>query len=363
MQPNKPIHALDGRYYTDPEIYDREARQIFRKSWQFACHQSVLAKPGDYYSFTIAGEPLFLVKGQDDMIRGFYNVCQHRGHVLLQEKGNARLLVCPYHAWSYDLTGKLRAAPNANAVEGFEKNKICLTEVKVENFLGFLFVNLDDNAASMDDNFPNARQEMAEFIPDWPNFTPLQWVEIEETCNWKISVENYSECYHCSLNHITFSKGVIKPETYDIQPQGHCLRHTTQCQSLDKMTYPIDLSVPHAGDYSSWFLWPCFSFQIYPGNLLNTYHWCAHAVDKVTVWRGWYSIPGLDDAVIAKLAQQDRDTTVAEDIRLVENVQRGLASAGYRPGPLVIDSKGGVNSEHSIAALHQWYRQAMDNHN
>ena len=154
---------------------------------------------------------------------------------------------------------------------------------------------------------------------------------------------------------------MVKPETYDVQPQGYCLRHTTECQNLERMSYPIDLkSNKHAGDYSSWFLWPMFSFQVYPGNVLNTYHWQPLAVDRVRVIRGWYTNSGEESEVIRALARQDRETTVEEDIRLVESVQRGLNSRGYRPGPLVLDPNFGVLSEHSVAALQQWMREAVD---
>ena len=189
---------------------------------------------------------------------------------------------------------------------------------------------------------------------------PLEWVEIPEQCNWKVSVENYSECYHCALNHLTFSNGVVKPETYDIQPQGKCLRHTTECQNLDSMSYDIHSGFAHFDEYSSWYLWPLFSFQVYPGNVLNTYHWRAHGPDQVMVWRGWYSVDGVEDEKIRKLAVQDRQTTVEEDIHLVESVQRGLRSRGYRPGPLVIDPNCGVNSEHPVMHLQNWMRQAAD---
>ena len=102
------------------------------------------------------------------------------------------------------------------------------------------------------------------------------------------------------------------------------------------------------------------SFQVYPGNILNTYHWRAVDVDHVVVWRGWYAVDGMSSKVLADLAQQDRQTTVAEDIDLVESVQRGLRSRGYRPGPLVVDPAGGVNSEHSVQMLQQWMRDAVD---
>jgi phenylpropionate dioxygenase-like ring-hydroxylating dioxygenase large terminal subunit len=269
--------------------------------------------------------------------------------------------VCPYHAWSYELSGELRSGPNIRVVPGLDKREICLTEVPIEDFHGFLFANLDPHAKPMDEWYPNVREELGEFVPHIRELKPLEWVEIPESCNWKVSVENYSECYHCSINHPTFSTGVVKPETYDIQPQGHCLRHTTECQNLDRMSYPIDLaSNPHAGEYSSWFLWPMFSFQVYPGNVLNTYHWRPHGPDQCTVWRGWYTMGGVDSEVIRRLAIQDRATTVEEDIRIVESVQRGLKSKGYRPGPLVLDPQCGVNSEHSIEKLQQWMREAAE---
>ena len=357
----QPTMSLDARYYTDPQIFEIERSGLLAETWQFAGHAAQLSAPGDYFTFEIAGEPLFSIMGRDGEIRTYYNVCQHRAHQLVSGSGSTKVIVCPYHAWSYELTGELRAAPNSKSVPGFDKSKICLNQVPTENFCGFIFVNLDPNARPMDEWFPGVRDELTAFVPHIKDLRPAEWVEIPETCNWKVSVENYSECYHCSLNHETFSTGVVKPETYDIQPQGHCLRHTTECQNLDKMSYPIDVEAnAHAGSYSSWFLWPMFSFQVYPGNVLNTYHWRAIDANNVVVWRGWYTTDGQPDEVTRQLAKQDRETTVAEDITLVESVQRGLQSRGYRPGPLVVDPKAGVNSEHSIKVLQGWMRAAGD---
>ena len=354
-------YSLDGRYYTDPEIYRIEQQGLLAKTWQFAGHASTIPNVGDYFTFEIAGESLFCIRGRDGDIQCFYNVCQHRAHQLVEGDGNSKVLVCPYHAWSYGLDGKLMAGPNIKSVEGFDKSEICLTTVKIEDFHGFIFVNLDPEAKSMDEWFPGVRQELADHVPDIDRLKPVEWVEIPENCNWKVSVENYSECYHCTLNHPTFSTGVVKPETYDIQPQGYCLRHTTDCQQLDAMTYPIDLDAnEYAGVYSSWYLWPLFSFQVYPGNILNTYHWRAIDADHVVVWRGWFNIDGEASDVMKDLAKQDRETTVEEDIGLVESVQKGLKSRGYVPGPLVLDPACGVNSEHSIQALQQWMREGVE---
>lgn len=356
----EPVRSLEARYYTDPAIYEAEKTGLLARTWQFAGHASRLENSGDYFSVELASESLFCVKGQDGVIRTFYNVCQHRAHQIVSGEGTARVIVCPYHAWTYALTGELCAGPNINSVEGFDRSKICLTEVRTEVFLGFVFVNLDSEAKPMDDWFPGVRVELEEFVPNWPALKPLEWVAVSERCNWKVSVENYSECYHCKINHPTFATGVIKPETYDIQPQGYCLRHTTECNSLKQMTYDINSVFANSDKYSSWFLWPMFSFQVYPGNLLNTYHWRMVDTDNVVVWRGWYSVGGEENETVRQMARQDRTTTVEEDIGLVESVQRGLKSRGYVPGPLVVDPAGGVNSEHSILHLQRWMREAVD---
>lgn len=357
----KIIRSLEAGYYTDPEIFRVEEKGLFSRTWQFAGHVSQIAKPGDFFTFQIAGENLFCIRDKDLEIHAYYNVCQHRAHELVKGTGNAKLLVCPYHAWTYELTGQLRSGPNIQSVPGFDRSEICLASVKIENFNGFLFANLDADADPMDVWFPGARKEISQYVPDMEELRPLEWVEIPENCNWKVSIENYSECYHCSLNHPTFATGVVKSETYNILPQGYCLRHTTECQNLDRMSYPIDLEAnQHAGEYSSWFLWPMFSFQVYPGNVLNTYHWRAIDHNHVVVWRGWYARDGQSSETIHQLAKQDRQTTVEEDIHLVESVQRGLNNKGYRPGPLVVDPNCGVNSEHSVQVLQQWMRDAVD---
>ncbi|MEM8837305.1 MAG: aromatic ring-hydroxylating dioxygenase subunit alpha [Pseudomonadota bacterium] len=357
-----PPRSLEGRYYTDPDIYQKELKGLLASTWQFAGHVSQVENPGDYFTFEIAGDSLFCIRTKEGEIRAYYNVCQHRAHQLMSGEGSTKLIVCPYHAWTYELTGALRSGPNLSSVPGFKRSEVCLTSVRIEEFCGFLFANLDPDAKSMDEWYPGAREELSAFVPDIARLKPLEWVEIEEKCNWKVSVENYSECYHCQLNHPTFANGVIKPQTYDIQPQGYCLRHTTECQNLDQMTYEVDVDAnPYAALYSSWFLWPAVSFQVYPGNVLNTYHWRPSGPENVTVWRGWYSIDGLDSEPIRRLAVQDRATTVEEDIHLVESVQKGLKSRGYKPGPLVVDPRCGVSSEHSIKVLQEWMREAIDN--
>jgi nitrite reductase/ring-hydroxylating ferredoxin subunit len=102
------VRSLAARYYTDPAIFEAEKAGLLARTWQFAGHASQLENPGDYFTFEMAGESLFCIRGRDGVIRTFYNVCQHRAHQLVSGEGNARV-VCPYHAWTYELTGELRA--------------------------------------------------------------------------------------------------------------------------------------------------------------------------------------------------------------------------------------------------------------
>lgn len=353
-------HALEASWYTDPSAFAREQERLFRRVWQYAGHISRLRRPGDYFAFELHGRSLFCVRGRDGEVSAFYNVCMHRAHRLVEGAGSKRTLVCPYHAWSYELDGRLRRAPGTEKVAGFDRSAICLVPVRCEVLGGFVFVNLDPHAQPMEHWYPGLAAGLAEFLPDLARLKPAYTREVVERCNWKVSVENYSECYHCRLNHPTFASGVVDSAGYDIVPSGHILRHRTKAVSAGALSYAVDpQSHPRALDYSSWFLWPTFSFQVYPGNVLNTYDWQVVDHRTTRVIRQWFSADGVESDTLYRLAEQDLNTTLAEDIRLVEAVQRGLESGGYRPGPLVINPAGGVMSEHSIAALNGWLKEAL----
>ena len=230
----EPIRSLAARYYTDPNIYAREMAGLFARTWQFAAHVSTVPNPGDYVAFEIAGEALFAIRGRDGVVRAFYNVCQHRAHQLVEGTGTTRVVVCPYHAWTYELTGELRAGPNIKTVPGFDRETVCLTQVPCEDFNGFLFVNLDPKAAPMDSWFPGVRDELAEYVPGVADLAPLEWVRIPERCNWKVSVENYSECYHCSLNHATFATGRHQARNLRYSADGRLCAETHHGMCADR---------------------------------------------------------------------------------------------------------------------------------
>ena len=363
--PAEPIRALAPRYYVDGDHHALEMDKVFARTWQYACHEAEVAERNTYKTFRIGDQGLFVVRDGEGRLRAFYNVCRHRAHELLCGEGRVRLITCPYHAWSYDLGGRLLRAPNSDKAPGFDASGIRLTEVRLESFCGFVFINLDPGAVPMAEWYPGVEEELRAFVPGIGGLRPLLDRSVEEDCNWKVSVENYSECYHCRIAHPTFTKGVVDPDDYNVMARGRCLRHSAKCVSPERMSYEIDAAADEGGDacaaeYRSWFLWPAFSFQVYPGGVLNTYLWRPGGTEKVTVHRGWYTAGGVREDIVERLARQDLETTVAEDVRLVNSVQRGLRSKGYTPGPLVLDPGFGVNSEHSIRTLNEWLLQALE---
>lgn len=352
----EPVTALDPGYYTDPSVYRRAVETLLLRSWHHACHATQIPEPGDYCAFTLLDQDLFAVRGRDGKVRCFYNVCQHRGHSLVAGSGRSRVLVCPYHAWAYELDGRLRAAPNSTATPGFDRSKICLTEVRADIFLGFVFVNLDPGAAPMAETYPGVREAALDLCPDIEAQAFAHEHDAREFCNWLVAVENYNECYHCGHVHKAFADGVIDGSTYDIQPfgAGKVLRHSSKAASGGGAWYDTSGS-----DYGSFYLFPAFSVQIYPGGLVNSYYWRPLAHDDTRVHRGWLSRDGVVDDRLRSVIDLDCETTFAEDLSLVREVQRGLGSRGYRPGPLILSPACGIDSEHSIAALHGWVREAV----
>ena len=347
--------GLAGECYFSPDIFTRARKNIFASAWTFAAHESQLQNPGDYAALPTAAGGVFAVRGNDGELRAFFNVCRHRGHPLLPEEcgGRKRDIVCPYHSWSYDFQGKLRAARNLEKVPGVDKENIRLAPARVESFCGFVFVNPDMDAPSMGDAFPNVEEEVRRFCPDVDNRVFAHQHFADEHCNWLVAVENYNECYHCRVAHPDFSRGVVEPKSYNIAPfgGGKCLRHSARAAAGGGAW------TPDAGsEYRAFFLWPSFSLQIYPGGIVNTYHWRPLSPDNTRVFRGWYSLPGGEaDPHLRKVADLDRETTFAEDLRIVAQVQRGVENSAYAPGPLVLNPEEGIDSEHSIAALHDWF--------
>nr|NIR29049.1 aromatic ring-hydroxylating dioxygenase subunit alpha [Gammaproteobacteria bacterium]NIR82970.1 aromatic ring-hydroxylating dioxygenase subunit alpha [Gammaproteobacteria bacterium]NIR90335.1 aromatic ring-hydroxylating dioxygenase subunit alpha [Gammaproteobacteria bacterium]NIU04116.1 aromatic ring-hydroxylating dioxygenase subunit alpha [Gammaproteobacteria bacterium]NIV51412.1 Rieske 2Fe-2S domain-containing protein [Gammaproteobacteria bacterium] len=291
-----------------------------------------------------------------------YNVCQHRAHELLQGTGNRKAITCPYHAWTYELDGRLRKARGADKVPGFDPNTICLTPIRLEQLCGFLFVNLDPEAAPLEALFSDVAEEILGYAPEIETYKLARRHSEDVQANWKVAVENYNECYHCPVVHPTFSRGVIRPETSRITPSAMSVRHYACGHPSERTPYHLDERAPRAHEYGAWYLWPSFSVQVYPGGVVNTYRWIPEDVTHTVVHREWYFPNEELTAEQSAIIELDRATTFAEDLPVMHAVQRGLNSRGYRPGPLMVNPSGvaTAESENSVYEIQKLVLSALE---
>ena len=199
----KPGYSLDQRFYTDPDIYELELERIVYRNWIFAGHVSQLPEPGDFRVLNVAGESAIIVRGKDGTINGFANVCRHRGSlVCLEEHGHTDKFACPYHGWMYDIDGKLIAA--RDMPENFDMSAHSLKTVSVGIVHGLIFVCFTDDPLSLD----ACREELAEPMAmfDFENLKVAATKSYDIPANWKLSIENYQECYHCATAHPEYAR-------------------------------------------------------------------------------------------------------------------------------------------------------------
>lgn len=199
-----PGKSLDQAFYRDPDIYERDVEKIYLRAWLYAGHESEIPNAGDYLLFDFAGESVIVVRSKENEINALINVCKHRGsRVCLDARGRAKRLTCRYHGWTYDLDGSLLGA--ASMPENFDKSAAGLKKIHVEVLDGMVFVNFADEPAS----FESIRKDLTDCLRPYQ----LEKAKVAHrasypiAANWKLAVENYSECYHCAPAHPEYSLG------------------------------------------------------------------------------------------------------------------------------------------------------------
>ena len=201
--------TLAADYYINDNKLKEEKERIFFRSWLYACHASELADAGSFVTTKIFDQSIFLVKDRDGQIRAFYNVCPHRGHQLVEGLGKKSRITCPYHAWAFALDGKRIGSRRSKTLTGPSNDEICLSEIRVDRLVDFIFVNLDPQAQPLSTFAPGLEEQMLSVEPDLPAMKPEEAVQldIDYPCeaNWKVLVDNYLECHHCVNAHDQFN--------------------------------------------------------------------------------------------------------------------------------------------------------------
>jgi len=185
--------------YTSTDFYRREVDRIWKKVWNFIGSTEQIPSPGDYFTLSFADVPIIILRDADGAIRAFANTCRHRGSELLEGKGNCKLIVCPYHSWTYDLTGNLRGAPEMEKTLDFDKTEYGLVPIRIDTWGGFLFISFDENAPSLKKFLGDLPDKLAPY--NLENMALVRRKTFEMECNWKLFVENAKESYHIATVH------------------------------------------------------------------------------------------------------------------------------------------------------------------
>lgn len=334
----------DAEFYFDETLYKAECETIFSRSWLYFCHASQLPQPGDYITGEIAGEQVYVIRGKDGGIRGFFNVCQHRAHQLLKGSGNVKNAIrCPYHSWTYELDGALRSAPKCEEVAGFERSGVRLSSIGVDVIGGFVFVNLDASAVPLHAGDPHFGEKLLAMCPEAEQLRYVKRQDFHIKANWKVVAENFLENYHSFYSgpaHKQLSD-VIDQDSYRWSIEGKVIEFLGKGGGAEKLPYERLGERRFSGRSDGFqivFLWPNMAFITLPGASMLLVFLMNPDGPEATAEPLLYF--GLDEAM-------DKGTESAvdwfnnilgpEDVELVESVQRGLHSKGYRRGRLMVD--------------------------
>lgn len=348
-QPSRS-HSLHKDAYIEANWYKTDHEFIIRRSWQWVCHVEKLRTPGSYVTTNIGGHSIVVIRDSESKLRAFYNVCKHRAHELLAGEGRTTRIMCPYHAWVYNLQGNLVRAPHTENLEGFEPKEICLDRVQVEEFVGFIYVNLNPDAAPLHEQSGDLATEMRHWAPDIDQLTFGRRLTYDIKSNWKNVVDNFLECYHCPTAHKDFCE-LVDMDTYKVTTHGIYSSHMAEAGNSPNAAY--DVSNATVRTHAVWWLWPTTCLMRFPGRssmiVLNIIP--AGPDRTLETYDFFLETPEPDEAEIEAMRYLDEVLQV-EDINLVESVQRGMNTPAFQQGRIVNDPYGSGKSEHAVHHFH-----------
>lgn len=350
-------YTLPASHYIDPNVYAREREAIFYRSWNFVGHVEQLREAGSYVTCTITDQSIVVMRGKDGKLRGFYNVCSHRAHELLKGSGVTKVIVCPYHAWSYHSDGRLRTARGSEKMADFDAGEFCLKQVQVEELCGFVFVNLDPQAKPLKEQSGNLESEMRRYCPEIDRLTLSHRLTYQLKANWKNVADNFLECYHCSPAHPAFVD-LVDIKNYRTVTHGIYSSHIAPAGRADNTAYQIPAGT--ATDFAAWWLWPNVTFNTFPGPAnMTVLHIMPTGPETVLEHFDLYSLDKTPSECEREAMKYIDEVLQPEDIGLVESVQRGLHSRGYHRGRFIVDKDRTYVSEHGVHHFHGLVLEAL----
>jgi len=381
--------ALQQAFYSDPSIYALDTERIFMRRWLCVGHESRIPNRGDFFVHEIAGESLIIIRAGDAEVRALVNVCRHRGSEVCYEKeGNAKVLVCPYHAWAYELDGSLRAARQMS--ESLDKSEYGLTRIHLRILEGLIFVCFADDPPKLNNVEQTLRASLGRY--GWADARVAHRGIYSVDANWKLAMENYFECYHCGPAHPEFARHHAT-EKY-LTSEAKALREAAHARAKE-----MGIEIPYVANWP-WAAAPgeeivdAFHDAAYPGSVTGSEDGqrVAPLMGDFTAYDGGFSYVDAGPAssflaypdygviylfiprdiqktdmeiiwLVAKDAKEgvdyelDRlvwmwDVTSIADKKIIDHNQRGVNSRYYRPGPY-------SPMEEMPRAMTEWYLEQI----
>ena len=336
--------SLPGWLYFDPEFFEAEKRAFLRAAPQVVCHESEIAKPGEWRSLDYLGESVIVIRGDDREVRAFANVCRHRGSRLVDGTGGcAKVLTCPYHAWSYARDGRLVGVPHRSEYPGLDAGKLGLFLVALEKWRGFLFVTLEPGAPPVHEMMAPYEHEVAPYR--FEELRVMGRVTLRpRPLNWKTIADNYSDHLHIAVGHPGLTR--LFARNYRIEAQAHVDRMEGDLveeesdnpweRAYQRFLPQVEHLPPsHRRKWLYYKLFPNVAFDIYPDQV-DFMQFLPVSATETVIREISYALP--DERREMKAARhlnwRINRRVNAEDTELITRVQLGMQSPAYVPGPL-----------------------------
>lgn len=350
--PVERSETIPSSWYTDPRFHDVDRDAVFARTWQGIGHESMAAEPGAFFTATVADNPVIVVRDRVGVLRAFYNVCRHRGGPLaIEPSGCVKALTCKYHGWTYLLDGTLRGVPQFDRTELFDKRDYGLIPIRLETWEGFVFVNLEPEAAPP---LATVLAGIAERI--LPNRLTtkrlVRRIDYDVPANWKVYVDNFLEGYHIPHVHPELNRALDYLAYVTETAPWHTLQHS-----------PLKADNVYTGDGGG----DAFYYWVYPNLMLNI---LPHRIQaNLVVPDGpdrcrvifWYYFDDPNAAGQQARIEEDvnySDMVQREDREICERVMAGLRSRAYDRGRFSVEMESGVH--HFQQLLKQSYRRWRD---
>jgi choline monooxygenase len=348
LAPLAEAWTIPAPWYIDPRILDLERRTVFARSWQLAGRAEQVREPGQYVTCDLGGAPILIVRGEDQLLRGFFNVCRHHAAAVMTEpEGRARSLRCPYHGWTYSLAGELKGTPDFTGACNFNRAESGLVPLETAAWEGWVFVKLERGGPSLGEFLGAGLERRIGAL----GLDKLHWMERRHytlECNWKVFVDNYLDGgYHVPSLH----KGLASVLDYSAYSIENSERFCLQSSPVVSSGSEPETGAVRRGDRALYYwIYPNFMINWYEG-MMDTNLVIPRTVDRTEVIFDFYFTDASDEAREQNLAsiavgQRIQD----EDVAVCRSVQRGLASGAYTAGRLSPRREAGEHLFHRLLA-------------